>query len=126
MEVLNPILSTWAINSSPATNTVATVSRASQAGQRNVLTGFCATFSNLGNAASGTGTVNIRDGATGAGTLLWTFDFGLSATVGSTQFVALGDLRIVGTVATAMTIEFTAAGGAGTSEKVNICGFSIV
>lgn len=126
MEVLNPILNTWAINASPATNTTATVTKASVAGQRNVMTGFCITFSNLGNAASGTGTVNIRDGASGAGTILWTFDFGLSTTVGTTQVIALGDLRVVGSVATAMTIEFTAAGGAGTSEKVNICGFTIV
>lgn len=126
MECVNPIVSTWRINNSPAVNTAATISQGAAAGLRHVCTGFVAVLGNGAVAAAGTGTCNLRDGATGAGTLLWSMDFAIPAVAGSLQVISVSGLNIVGSTNTAMTLEFTAGGGANTSEKVNICGYDIV
>ena len=126
MECVNPLVTKFAINNAPAANTAATISQSAAAGLRHVCTGFCATLSNGAVAAAGTATLNLRDGATGAGTLLWTMDFNIPATAGSAQSVAVGGLFIVGSTNTAMTLEFAGAGGANTTEKVNLCGFDLV
>jgi hypothetical protein len=54
-------------------------------------------------------TVNLRDGATGAGTVLWTAHVVIPAATGQAviPFSVCG-LRLPGTANTAMTLEFSA------------------
>jgi hypothetical protein len=85
----------------------------------NHCTGIIASFS--AGATGGTGTVNLRDGATGAGTVLASFD--MSALLNTSQQFVFGSLDIPGSVNTAMTLEFAAAGAATTLEKVTLIGY---
>jgi hypothetical protein len=68
--------------------------------------------------------VNIRDGATGAGTVLWTLRIPIVVTTLTSREIFLDNLHIVGSLNTAMTVEFSAAGGANTNEIVNMAGYS--
>lgn len=113
----------WSVTHTPAVNTVATITRAAGgAGIRHVLRSFTATVIGLAAAAEAVLTVNIRDGASGAGTILKSFP--LYAPPGGQNGLAMSDLNIVGSENTAMTIEFTAAGGANTYESVSMSGNS--
>ena len=113
----------WTVNSAPAANTQATASKAARAGARHVCTGITATLS-AGSANSSQVTVNLRDGATGAGTVLWTGVLNASANT-SAPPIELSGLQIMGSVNTAMTLEFSAAGGAATLEAVSLQGFDL-
>lgn len=119
-----PVLpfATWSITHLPATATKATISKAAgAAGVRHVCTGFIASL-----AAGATGqtpiTVSIRDGATGAGTVLWSA--AIAAPVNGSCLITQSGLCLIGTAATAMTIEFSAAGVAASQETVSLQGFS--
>lgn len=117
----------WSVVHAPAANTQATISKAAgAAGVRHVCTGISATFVAGATAPVAVQvTVNVRDGATGAGTIIWTGVLSLPATAGSSAFpIHLSGLNLVGTAATAMTIEFSAAGGANTVEAVALQGYS--
>ncbi len=116
----------WSQFSGPAANTQATTSKAAGgAGVRHVLQAFSASLSSSAAAASRQ-TVNIRDGASGAGTIIWSFDLSIVATADQLAIMALSGLNIFGTANTAMTIEFAAAGGANTFENVSIAGYSTI
>jgi hypothetical protein len=108
-------------NHSPAANTQATASAAAAgAGVRWVCTAIMAGIAATGTAPTATSvTLNLRDGASGAGTVLWSAELGVPATAGATAGVAISDLWIPGSANTAMTLEFAAAGGANTKEWVN-------
>jgi hypothetical protein len=108
-------------NHSPAANTQATASAAAAgAGVRWVCTAIMAGIAATGTAPAATSvTLNLRDGASGAGTVLWSAELGVPATAGATAGVAISDLWIPGSANTAMTLEFAAAGGANTKEWVN-------
>lgn len=112
----------WTINHTPAANTQATATKAAGAtGVRHV--GKRISFSGAAAAAQAIVAVNVnlRDGATGAGTILWSYSLSLLA---GTSFVFDADgFTHLGTAATAMTLEFSAAGGAGTLETVNLEGY---
>lgn len=121
---VQPISASWAVNHAPAANTQATASQAAAgASTKNVCTGFMVTAS-AGAAAPTAIQLNfvIRDGATGAGTVLWAGVLGVPATAGASTGVAISGLWLVGTANTAMTIEFSAAGGANTIEAVSMQG----
>jgi len=47
----------------------------------------------------------------------------VTGTTGNETGVSLSNLNIVGTAATAMTLEFAAAGGASTFESVALTGY---
>lgn len=116
----------WAINHVPAVNTKATISKALATGKCNVCTGINVTVS-AGTAAP-TAVVltwQLRDGATGAGTVLLSGSLGIEATAGRTTVLTWDSLSIKGTTGTAMTLEFTAAGGANTFESVSMTGYII-
>lgn len=116
----------WAINHTPAVNTVATITRAAgAAGVRHVCRSITATLIGLAAAAETTVLVNLRDGATGAGTILWSTRLLVTGTVGSQVGVSITGLNIPGTAATAMTLEFAAAGGASTFETVALTGYDV-
>lgn len=112
----------FAINNLPAANTTATITRAAgAAGVRHVCTGI---FANVNNVAAGAASVvRLRDGASGAGTIL--FEETVSPVAIGVYSVNISRLNIVGTAATAMTLEFVAAPGAGNFQKVNMTGYSV-
>lgn len=118
----------WSINHAPVANTQATISRAAVAGQRHVCTSISATLSAQATAVSGDVQINLRDGATGAGTILWsqTVRVGAASSITADRAViTLSGLSIFGTANTAMTLEFSAAGGANTFESVALTGFTV-
>lgn len=117
----------WTVTHVPAANTRATASKAAgAAGVKHVLTSIVVSCHNTGAAAAAVLTIEVRDGASGAGTLLWTLKLPILATTLTGSTLILTDLHIVGSAATAMTVEFTAAGGANTNEIVNIAGFDTI
>lgn len=122
-----PAANYWDVQSAPAANTVATVSQASAgAGVRNVCVGFTVTLCATAVAPAAIQLyVMIVDGATTGTTYLWRTAISLPATAGAiTSFVRSG-IWLPGTAATAMTIEFSAAGGANTIESVTMEGTTV-
>lgn len=111
----------WAIQHSPAVSVQATISRAAVAGQRHVCKGFSFTLNAVG-AITVPVVVNLRDGATGAGTILWSGRY--TAPAGQTVHVERDGLNLVGTANTAMTLEFAAAPAAGDFQNVALNGFT--
>jgi hypothetical protein len=112
---------TWQINNTANAGTP-TVSKASGGGSvRHV-----AACVSISVAAAGTAQpavqVNLRDGATGAGTIIRTWQ--LAAPANDSATVDLCGLNITGSAATAMTIEFAAATAAATQASVNLSGYS--
>lgn len=114
----------WSVPHTPAANTQATATRAAVAGQRHVCRSISATLIGLAAAAETTVLVNLRDGTTGAGTILWSARLLVTGTTGSQTGIGLTGLNIVGSANTAMTLEFAAAGGASTFETVSITGYT--
>lgn len=113
----------WCQNSQPAAGSQASATRASSAGASHVMCGLLVSWivtTALGAATSIT--VNVRDGSTGAGTILMTFQLGIAATVGSwvSQFVS--GIRLAGSAGNAMTVEFSAA-VASTQQSANFWGY---
>lgn len=111
----------WAIQSSPAAGVQATISRAAVAAQRHVCKGFSITLNAVGAIVVPV-VVNVRDGGTGAGTILWSGRF--TAPAGTTVVVTRDNLNLIGSVNTAMTIEFAAAPAAGDFQNVAMNGFT--
>ena len=111
----------------PAANTQATATKAAGgAGVRNVCTGITVVFGADATAPTAISlTVALRDGATGAGTILWQARISLPAVAGAMSGIALSGLHIRGTANTAMTLEFSAAGGANTLQSVTLLGHTI-
>lgn len=107
---------------SPAAATQATVSQAAgAAGVSNVATGLAYCISTVGTAQTVL-SINLRDGATGAGTVIWTKQFILPVNTTLTESVVLPDLT--GTAATAMTLEFSGAGVAASVQSVSLQGYT--
>lgn len=125
-EVTEQTENSWSVVHAPAANTQATASKAAGgANVRHICTGILATF--VAGAVAPTAvqvTVVVRDGATGSGTIIWTGVMALPAVAGqSAAPIMHDDLTLVGTLNTAMTVEFIAAGGANTVEAVSIQGY---
>lgn len=114
----------WSINSDPAAATQATITRAAgAAGVRHICTSIFASFS-AGATAGAAVKVYLRDGLTGAGAILWSGS--LAVPIGDTRNISITDLSIVGSDATAMTLEFAAAGAATTLQNVSLTGYDTV
>ena len=117
----------WTVVNTPAANTQATISKAAGgAGVRHVCTGILATLTAGVTAPAAVAlTVELRDGATGAGTVIWQGRMSLGAIAGqNAPPIQIAGLSIVGSANTAMTLEFSAAGGANTLESVSLAGYS--
>lgn len=113
---------TFSIHSEPAVNVQATISRAAVASQRHVATTVAFSI-NAVAAIAGPISVYLRDGASGAGTILKSWRFaGLAA--GDNQIHTFGGLQCFGSVNTAMTLEFSAAPGATNFENVSLEGYT--
>jgi hypothetical protein len=115
----------WSETHAPATATQATASKAAgAAGVRHVCTGFTVTIAAATAPTAALVTFNLRDGATGAGTIKSTLTLAVPAVAGTSQVHHVGGLNLVGTAATAMTIETSAATGANVAASVTLYGYS--
>jgi hypothetical protein len=117
----------WDVQHVPAVNTQATITQASAgAGKRNVCTGFTVTIcGGTTDPAAWQGSVAIIDGASGGGTYLWRSNISIPAVAGAMTSIVRSNIWIVGSQATAMTIEFSGAGGALTYESVTMEGTTV-
>lgn len=126
VEVGGSAANSWAIAVTAAANTAATVSKAAgTSSQRHVCTGAVITFASLGAPTPELITWRIRDGATGAGTTLYTGYISLPAVAGEAKSIVVPNLWLVGTAATAMTIETLEGGGANDYLSVSLQGVTI-
>lgn len=117
----------WSVANNPAANTRATITRAAGgAGVRHICTSIAGVFLTDAGAAPASVLLQLRDGASGAGTVLWEQRMSTAGlAVGQVISIALSGLQIFGTANTAMTLEFSAAGGAATFEGVALTGYSV-
>jgi len=115
----------WTVSHAPAVNTQATASKAAGgAGVRHVARAISASLCAGTTApAAAQVSVRLRDGASGAGTILWEMTLCVQATAGVSVPVTI-PVNIVGTANTAMTLEFSGAAGANTFESVSLSGYS--
>lgn len=110
----------WGAVSTPAVSAQASATRvAGAAGVRHVCTSI--SFSLGAVAAEGSLLVNLRDGTTGVGTILWSMRIG-PFLAGTSGRETISGLNIVGSAATAMTLEFAAAPTATNFETVSLTG----
>lgn len=120
---------TWSITHAPAANTQATVSRASAgATARHICTAITATLVAPAGSASDVVQLNLRDGATGVGTILKSITLqvgGASSVSADRAIVQLSGLQVVGSEDTEMTLEFSATGGTNVLESVSMEGYDI-
>lgn len=114
----------WKTSHFPAANTQATITQATAGvGVKNICTGFSVSLA-AGSSAPAAVQVNWKliDGASGGGTLLDGGVISLPAVAGSMAAVIKGKIWNEGTANTAMTLEFSAGGGANTIESVALYG----
>ncbi len=112
----------WSVTHLPAAATQATASKAAgAAGFKHHCTSISISLGSTTGAQSAIA-FNLRDGASGAGTILRSWY--LAVTAGIAQSVDLSGLDIPGSAATAMTIEITAAPAAATLATVSMTGYT--
>jgi hypothetical protein len=118
--------SRWVVNAISATAASATI--ASEASVRHVLDTVCWSGVSSGSVTAASHAINIRDGATGAGTLLATFLVAFpTAAASGVQVIppfCISNLNLVGSTATAFTVEFD-AGSTNVSTNVFMTGYNI-
>jgi hypothetical protein len=102
--------SRWSVVHNPAASSQASASIAAEGGVRHVAD--CVSFSAGSTTAPALTalTVNLRDGATGAGTIIWTHEVVVSNATGQNvpPFSTCG-LNLAGTTNTALTFEWSAS-----------------
>lgn len=114
----------WTVTHSPAVNTIASASKAAGgASVRLVCNAISFSVGSIGVPGTTSVTVNLRDGATGAGTVLCSWTVACPSSSGF-HSVNLSGLGIIGTANTAMTLEFSAA-STNTFQSCNLMGFSV-
>lgn len=119
----------WSAGSAPAAGTVAIASKAAGgAGVRHIITAFDFEAVAAGGAAPATTsvTVTVRDGASGAGTVLKTFNVRFNAQADGSVIArhSVTGIALVGSANTAATVEFS-AGGTNVLESCNVHGYSV-
>lgn len=116
-------LGEWSLTHVPAVATRATITRAAVANARHVCRSISACLLAAPANSPQDVVLNLRDGATGAGTILWSKRIGtFDATNGACIDVEISGLNIVGSVNTAMTLEFNGAPGGASFQSVAITG----
>jgi hypothetical protein len=110
----------WSVTHAPASATQATASKAALASTRHIAKSVHICLSAV--AAQAALTINLRDGATGAGTVLATWY--IAGAAGTSSCIDTTDLNILGTTNTAMTLESSAAPAATNSVTVTLTGIS--
>lgn len=113
---------TWFIQDSDVGATQSTASKAAGGGTvRHVVTNISACRGDTAVAAPAL--VHLRDGATGAGTIIRSWVIGVPV-ANESECVNISGLNISGSANTAMTIEFAAAGSATSTSSVGLSGYS--
>lgn len=115
----------FALTHTPAAGSQATIGPAAGgAGVKNVAEAVCFGFSaSTALAGISTVTVNLRDGATGTGTILQSWQYTLPAATVAPFGQCFSGLHISGTANTAMTLEFAASVG-NLMEYVSLNGYT--
>ena len=118
---------TWTRIHRPAANTQATIAKAAAgAGVRNVCTALTVVLAATAAAPTAVNlNVSVIDGASGGTTYLWGMTISIPAVAGATTGAQLTNLWLPGSANTALTIEFSAAGGANTIESVWMSGTTV-
>lgn len=120
--VIPPMGGQFSLFHIPAAATQATVTQAAgAAGVKNVATLLSYAIVTVGTAQTVI-SIALRDGATGAGTVLWSKQFILPVNATVNESVSLPHVQ--GSAATAMTLEFSAAGVAASLESVSLAGYT--
>ena len=119
----------WTVVSVPAAGSQGSASIAAEAAVRHVADCISWSADSSGGAVTAAaGTLVIRDGATGAGTIIWELATAhLVAAAAGVQTIAPGNicgLRLVGTTNTAMTAEFN-AGVTNEVQAVTLLGYNV-
>lgn len=117
--------SKWSVVSTPAVSTQASASLAAEAGVRHVATVACFSGGSTTAPAATQLTVNLRDGASGTGTVLasWTV-VALAATGQNVAPYCTPPLYVAGSTNTAMTLEYSAL-LTNLFENVTLTGFNV-
>lgn len=123
----------WTATSAPVVATLASASKAAGgAGVVHVCTGISVSWSSDGtnNGAAQQVVVALRNGASGAGTILWQWNLAITTTtaINPTNYgqFSLSGLSIPGSANTAMTLEFTGTASSHEFYTANICGYYVV
>lgn len=116
--------SQFSLVSTPAAATQATATLpAAAAVVRHVLKSLTATLACGATAQATPAVLVVRDGASGAGTILWAQQVILP--VNGVWSIAITDLSLLGSRGTAMTVEFTGAGVAGSVQSISATGYDV-
>lgn len=116
-------LSTWFVIDTDAGATQTTATKAAGGGTvRHVATNIHICYNDTA-AATGSALVHLRDGATGAGTIIKTWIIGIPV-AGDSKCIDLSGMNRTGTANTAMTLEFAAAQAATATTSVTLEGYS--
>jgi hypothetical protein len=114
----------FAITSNPAAGSQATASQAAAGALiKNVATAVCFSAGSTTAPALTALTVNLRDGATGAGTIKWTMEVIIPASTGQNVAPFCAPVNVIGSANTAMTLEFSAS-LANLIESVSLQGYT--
>ena len=110
---LNRYLPDWSATSNPGVGAQASASQPASTApalkeSRHVCTSVSATLV-AAAATAAQATLNLRDGATGAGTILGSWVLAVPGVIGSCTVFSIDSLEIIGSPNTAMTLEFAAA-----------------
>ena len=117
---------TWAVTSTPASATQATITKAAGgSGVQHVCQSITFSCAVDGTHAQTAIQVNLRDGGTGAGTILWSVTVLKAATEAITFFHANGLNIVAPTSNNPMTLEFSSAGVTGSVQSVSLTGYDI-
>ena len=121
------ILAPWIAQHAPGANVQATATKAAAgANTYNVCTAFSFIFAAGATAPTAINLgIRIIDGTSGGTTYLKSSTISLPATAGAMNGIALSGLWLPGSVNTAMTIEFSAAGGVNAIEAVWMTGVTV-
>lgn len=127
MSYFNSPMDLWSVTGSGAGAQQAIASKAlGAAGVRHVAKRVIITAATTGTVQPAI-QVNLRDGASGLGTVLasWQVGIGLSTALSGVcaQNIDVDNLNLVGTSATAMTLEFSGAAAAATTTSVTLIGY---
>lgn len=114
----------WTSVHVPSANTVATTTKAAGGSSvRHIATGISVSLINTNVLAGNDYLVQLRDGASGAGTVLWASRLTVAAGAAVQSLIHITGLNIVGSANTAMTLEFSAGPGSGNFETVSLSGY---
>jgi hypothetical protein len=109
----------FAVNHTPAVNTLATASKAAETGTTYIATNCSGSISTV--AAQPAITLSLRDGASGAGTVLWSQT--ITCAITTPCSLTSPFLNVPGTLSTAMTCEWSGIPAVGNFEVATLTAY---